>query len=414
MSFNALDIDNCARCGMCLSVCPIYSGSLIESDSPRARLALIKARSAKVIDETNRYTDTIFNCTQCKACAFSCPSGIHPDKHILQERTLVKNKPYPIQKYVLDSVVPFPSRLKGILLPMRLYQKSPLKPLLNTRLKHGLPSSLLELEKMIPEIQGSPLYSGKKMRFHGGGNTQYRVGYFIGCAQNLIFSNVANATIQVLLRNQCEVIIPDSIKCCGIPHLGYGDLNGIKSLARQNIDAFEAEDITHIVTDCASCGSTLKYYAELLNDDPEYRQKAISFVSKVRDISEFLTREIDFSRNFKRLQFKATYHEPCHLGRSQGIKEEPRSIMKEILGSNYIEMSEADRCCGGAGSYMLTHRNESMAILDRKMNNIAATEADTIITACPGCELQLAHGIKRSQKKYRLLNITELIQLAYK
>ncbi len=206
---------------------------------------------------------------------------------------------------------------------------------------------------------------------------------------------------------------PPGVQCCGMPHIGYGEKEEAKKLARKNIDAFQSAEIKYIITDCATCGSTLKDYTSLLSDDPDYAEKASSFSSKVKDVTEFLVNDISLNRDFGKLNLKATYHEPCHLGRGQNLKEAPRKILREILGKNFIEMNEADSCCGGGGSYTITHKKLSMKILDRKMKNLKETGAEVIVTACPGCEIQLAQGIKRAGLKVRLMHITELLAKAY-
>ena len=187
-----------------------------------------------------------------------------------------------------------------------------------------------------------------------------------------------------------------------------------KKMARKNIDAFESAKVEYIITDCATCGSTLKSYDSSLSDDPDYTVKARFFSEKVRDITEFLVNDISLNRDFHKLNFKVTYHEPCHLGRGQNLKESPRKLLREIFGDNFIEMNEADSCCGGGGSYTITHEKLSMKILDRKMKNLKDTGAEVIVTACPGCEIQLAQGIKRSDQKVRLMHIVELLAEAYK
>jgi glycolate oxidase iron-sulfur subunit len=408
------DLLKCARCGMCLAVCPVYRETLIETDSPRARIALIRNQEEKALTEKAGTTAKIYDCTTCMACSHTCPSGVHPDELILDARSHIRQKPLRLQKYIINNIMPYPSRLRRLFFPLSLYEKTGLRRLAKrTRLLGLLPKGITRFDAMLPELSGAPLYNGQKLVFRPVNNVKHRVGYFPGCAQNLVFTSVSKATIEVLLKNDCEVIIPAGMVCCGMPQTGYGEQETAKALARQNIEAFETTVAEYIITDCATCGSTLKSYGSLLKDDTAYAEKAGFFSQKVRDISEFLVGDIVLNRNFAKLNIRATYHEPCHLGRGQDLKDAPRKLLREILGDAFIEMNEADSCCGGAGSYTITHRDLSMKILDRKMKNVKDTRAEVLVTSCPGCEIQLAQGIKRSAQKLRLVHIVELLAEAY-
>ena len=405
----------CAHCGMCLSVCPVYRETLIESDSPRARLTLIKAVENGSLDEKAGFIHKIYDCTSCMACAEVCPSGVHPDELILSARAQIKKKPSHLQKFITNQILSYPSRLRGSLLPLHMYERSGIRRLVRrTHLIDLLPERLACLDSMLPELSGIHIYCGKKIVYGGSKNTEHKVGYFPGCAQNLVFISVAQSTINVLEMNQCEVSIPAGLACCGMPHIGYGEREEAKKLARHNIDSFRKVDIEYIVTDCATCGSMLKNFGSLLSDDPEYAEKARLFSEKVRDITEFLVNDIVINRNFRKLSSKVTYHEPCHLRRGQNLKEAPRKMLSDLLGNNFIDMNESDSCCGGAGSYTITHHSLSMKMLDRKMKNLKDSGAGILATACPGCQIQLAQGIEQSNQKVRLMHIVELLSEAYR
>jgi len=408
------DLLKCAHCGMCLAVCPVYRETLIETDSPRARLALIKSTENGSLDETAGYVHKIYDCISCMACSQACPSGVHPDELVSTVKIQIRKKPLPLQEFITKKVVSHPLRMISSLLPVVLYEKSGLRRLLKrTKLMDLVPEGLSRFDSMLPQLSGKPVYRGKRVVFSPGKEIKHRVAYFPGCAQNLVFTSVAQSTINVLLKNDCEVTIPRGAVCCGMPHLGYGIAEEAQKLARQNIDAFESAGVEYIITDCATCGSTLKGYVALLAGEPEYETRARSFSDKIRDITEFLMKDISLNRDFGKLSYRVTYHEPCHLGRGQSLKEEPRKLLREILGDNFVEMSESDSCCGGAGSYTITHKKISMKILDRKMRNLKDSQAEVIVTGCPGCEIQLAQGIKRSNQKVRLMHIVELLAEAY-
>jgi glycolate oxidase iron-sulfur subunit len=408
------DLLKCGHCGMCLPVCPVYRETLIETDSPRARLALIKARENGSLEEKPGYVHKIFNCITCMACSQACPSGVHADELVSDARTRIRKKPLPLQQFVTNRILSYPSRLRRLIFPLRVYQKSGARYVAKqSRLLNIMPQQFSRFDSMLPEMSGSPVYRGQQIEFKDEKEAKHKVGYFPGCAQNLVFTSVTRATIQVLLKNDCQVTIPERVVCCGMPHIGYGEIEEAKKLARQNIDAFNNIQVDYIITDCATCGSSLKNYASLLAGDPNYTEKARLFSQKVRDIAEFLMLDISLNRNFHKTNVRVTYHEPCHLGRGQSLKEAPRRLLREIVGDRFVEMNEADACCGGGGSYTITHRKLSMKILDRKMKNLKDSQAEVIVTGCPGCEIQLSQGIARSHQKVRLKHIIELLAEAY-
>lgn len=209
-----------------------------------------------------------------------------------------------------------------------------------------------------------------------------------------------------------EVAVPEFI-CCGMPAMGYGDTDTMLGMVKKNIDLSRAlENVDAIITTCASCGSMLKRYATLLKDDPQYAEAAKTFSGKVKDISEFLV-GIGLVTEMKDVKFKVTYHDPCHLGRFQKISAPPRQILKSIPGVQYVEMAESNMCCGAAGSYSIGHYDLSMKVLARKMENLAKTQADLIVTCCPGCAMQLAYGVKTHHLKTKAVELVELLDKAY-
>lgn len=409
------DLLKCAHCGMCLAVCPVYRETLVETDSPRARLALIRSLEESALKESTGYSARIFDCTTCMACSQACPSGVRPDELILEARAKIRRKPFPLQKLVLHHLMPFSSRLRNLFVPLRLYEKSGLRRLVRQSGIPGLfPIRLSRFDAMLPSLSGAPLYRGHNLVLRPSGKAAQRVGYFPGCAQNLAFTSVSQAAVRVLMKNGCQIVIPEGLACCGMPFTGYGDINETRLLARRNISAFEMAGVDYIITDCATCGATLKKYSALLTDDPEYAARARLFSARVRDITEFLMQDIQLNEGFARLSLRTTYHEPCHMGRGQGLKEPPRKLLRLITGDNFIEMAESDSCCGGAGSYTVTHPGLSLKILDRKMKNLKDTEARAVVTACPGCQIQLGQGIRLSRQNVRLLHIIEMLDEAYR
>lgn len=240
-----------------------------------------------------------------------------------------------------------------------------------------------------------------------------RVGFFLGCAQNVLFAEESAATVRVLARNGCTVITPRETKCCGMPARGYGDGEAARSQARFNIALFEQADVETIVTDCATCGSTLRDYGELLADDPAWADRAAAFSRKVRDISAFLM-DLPLVKPRGRLAARVTYHDPCHLRRGQGVWREPRRLLQLIDGLEFVELPEADWCCGSAGSQLITHYETSLRVLGRKMDNIAATQAQIVASGCPGCQMQLTVGARRRGLHIEVTHPIVLLDRAYR
>lgn len=238
------------------------------------------------------------------------------------------------------------------------------------------------------------------------------MAYFVGCYAPNFAPEKAAATIRVLNKNRAEVVVPD-FACCGLPAAGYGDMASAKDMARKNIEIASKIKVDAMVTPCASCSSFLKDYAKLLADDPEWAEKAKEFAGKVRDISEFLV-DIGLNTEMGELKRKVTFHDPCHLAHYQKIKDQPRNILKSIPGVEFVDMVEADMCCGAAGSYAFKNYDLSRKVLERKMNNVARTGADTLVSSCPACIMQLTCGVGQRKLPVSVLEIVELLDEAYR
>jgi glycolate oxidase iron-sulfur subunit len=276
-----------------------------------------------------------------------------------------------------------------------------------------LPLHLGEAAKMPPTATVRPLRGRLPEATPAQGERKYRVGFFLGCAQSLLYADTSAGTVRVLARNGAEVVTPRATVCCGMPAMAYGDLDTAMKLARQNIDLFEEAGVDAVVTDCATCGEFGKQYRDLLKHDPAYAEKAARYSDKMKDISEFLA-DIPMDDRLGEVRAKVTYHDPCHLVRGQGIASQPRKLLRMIPGVELVEMKEANWCCGGAGTYMLTHHEMSMGILDRKMANAGATDAEVIASGCPVCQMQLGYGVKRASLKMKVTHPIALLDKAYR
>jgi glycolate oxidase iron-sulfur subunit len=234
------------------------------------------------------------------------------------------------------------------------------------------------------------------------------VGYFVGCGFNYVLPNVSESTIEVLVGQGAKVRIADNC-CCGLPAYAYGDMEAARNMARKNIEALEKLNTEVIVTECGSCSSFLKEYPELFEDNEAMKKRAAGLSKKVKAFSEFMVTQVGELVANSLSGKKVTYHDPCHMSRYQGVVKEPRELLKKISGLTYAEMPEADRCCGGGGGYHITHYEQSMKVLERKMENLKKMGADILTTECPGCILQLSHGVRKAGLPIKVLHITEVI-----
>jgi len=404
----------CMHCGFCLPYCPTYRRYQIETASPRGRLALMRAVAENELGFTKNFSRHMDLCLLCRACEENCPAGV--DYGLLMELTREevrkRRRPSVIRSFILNYLLKNQRRLENFLKPVRLYQKSGLQKLVReTKILKLLPP-LEKRERLLFPLPDKPLRQTLKEVEKPENKPLYRVGFFLGCIMNTMFAHTSRNTMNVLKKLGCEVITPLNVKCCGAPHAAEGYRKTMKELARFNIDLFIEKGCDFIVTDCAGCGTTLKEYKHLLKDDPEYEEKAETFSSKIRDINEFLWNELELRKVNKTLEMKVTYHDACYLLHTQKISEEPRNLLKIIPGIQYVELKDADMCCGSAGSYCITHPDDSAKYLEWKMENIRNTGADYVAIANPGCLIQILYGIRKEQLKIKAVHPVDLIAQA--
>lgn len=406
---------NCIRCGLCLAVCPTYREYKNETDSPRGRVALARKSLEDELILTPNLVDKMYSCLACLACNDICPVGIKPANIAMEMRNVSEQvKPSGWKNTLFGKVIANPDNMELITWPLRVYQNIGLRWLVNKlRINKLFPDQLRDLENMLPNQPRKPLRKELPLISPASSETKYRVGFFLGCAQSLMFSEESAATVRVLNRNGCTVITPKETVCCGMPAAGYGRQDLVIEHAKTNIEIFEKDNPDVIVTDCATCGSKLREYGEILRNDPEWSQRAEKFSNKIRDISEFLM-SIPLRKPSGKIVARITYHDPCHLRRAQKVWKEPRAIINMIDGVEFIEMPEADWCCGSAGSQLITHYETSAHVLDRKMDNLISTHAEIIASGCPGCQMQLMTGIQREGLDVKVMHPVQLLDMAYK
>jgi len=399
----------CNKCGFCLAGCPIYKVTGIEWTAARGRLALLRS----VIDnelELKELKEPLLNCLTCNCCVDHCPSGVTVDELIITARAeLLKTEGQPyVQRLFFQRLLTNPSRLQRLIKPLRWIQSIGLRSAARHLGLTGLLGNVGKAEPILPQLPDKYITGLSSPKLE---HPKYRVVYFIGCAGINLKPQVAEAAIRVLNKHNVEVEILD-FACCGMPAYGYGDVEAARIMAKKNIDLACSLEVDAIITTCASCGSALKRYPNLVSDDMDYLARAKYFADKVKDISEFIT-DIGLIDDMNTLKYRVTYHDPCHLGRFQNITSQPRQIIQSIPGVELIEMTEANTCCGAAGSYNIGHHDLSMKVLARKMGNVARTDAELLVTCCPGCSIQLAYGIKKHGLNMKSLELVELLDLAY-
>lgn len=412
-------IMKCVRCGKCRSVCPVFAEIRNETAAPRGHVFMVQMLRDGVVEPTEEVSERITRCLMCENCSVNCPSGIDIHELNAAARSYINQKNPSISRdLIFDTLWTRPSLLSLSTTMMSGAQKTGLQKLArNIGLTKLLPGDLPEAEKIMDSVPFKNARRSIGEINKAKGKTNYKVGYFLGCATNLLFPDVAVATVEVLTDYGCEVIVPSQSKCCGLPQIANGKMDTARSLAIHNIQVFKALDLDYIITDCGSCSSALSAKnMHFLLGQTEFAQAAEEFAAKVMDLTKFLIEVLDIripAGPIGRTR-TVTYHDPCHLANAQGIKEQPRELLRRIPGVDLIEMSDTNYCCGGSGTYSITHYQTSMQILDKKMAMIKATGAETVATCCPSCTMQLNYGIKRHNMNCQVLHPIQLVREAIK
>jgi Fe-S oxidoreductase len=407
------DLSQCVHCGLCLQNCPTYLQTGYEAESPRGRIHLIQALNEGRLAATPAYRQHLELCLVCRNCETVCPSGVHFGRIMeagraqLYATAQLSTVERLFRRIAFKELLPHPSRLRAMFGVLRLYQRSGLQRLLHAA--RLLPEPLAQAESLLPKTLPRP-FAPRWEVYPAQRPLRYRVGLFTGCVMPLMYGPVHAATLRVLRHNGCEVHVPKSQVCCGALNVHGGEREVAKNLARQNLRAFLGRGLDAIVVNSAGCGATMKEYSDLLGaDDPD----VLEFTSLVRDLTEFLA-GIDLVAPSHTVARRVTLQESCHLVHAQRIKAAPRTLLAEIPGLELRDMDHPDLCCGSAGLYMLTQREMSTRILDDKMSDIARTEAETIVTANPGCMMQLQRGVSRTGLKAEVRHVVELLDEAYR
>jgi glycolate oxidase iron-sulfur subunit len=416
-------VQQCMHCGLCLPTCPTYDATKLERNSPRGRIALMRAIADERLEPTRAFADEMYFCLGCLACMTACPAGVNYAELIERARaeaeasgTLKSPTRGFVRWITMNWLFMDLHRLQFAGLLLRLYQQSGLETLVRrSGVLKLLPPRLRELEAIMPTAQ--PRFSTDLIApvTPAVRDRKYRVAMLTGCAQDIFFSDVNRDTVEVLARNGCEVVTPPDQGCCGSLHAHNGEWEAARRLARQQITRFPPENFDAIITNAAGCGSHLKHYATLLADDPDWRSRAARWDAKVKDIHEWLV-ETGFTRPdaTDTRPMTVTYHEACHLCHGQQITTQPRQILCSIPGLRLVELTESTWCCGSAGIYNLIQPKMAGDLLDRKIGHIRRTGASVVATANPGCLLQLMTGARQHGIPLRIVHPITLLAEAYR
>lgn len=443
---------SCVHCGLCLPACPTYLQTGHEAESPRGRIQLMRGLSDGNIEPTRKVREHLDSCLNCRGCESACPSGVvyHELIEETRDRLAKYDRQHPpafesyrgVLKWFVRNVVAHPNRLKALVMPVRLLQRCGVYHLLERlRIMEMLPPALRKMQRMLPE--SGPIWPRPLPRFTGakgmdavlvalqnavvighkgnarrgpndGLKTRKIVGFFAGCVGSIFYDRTNRQAIEVLSACGVDVYAPPQQGCCGALNKHGGELDRARELARRNIDLFLPRDgtaVDYIVTNIGGCGSTMMEYDMLLRDDPEYATLAREFRRRYRDISQMLA-ELTLPKMSHEVNVTAAYQDACHLAHAQRIRDVPRELLSRVPGLKLVPLAENELCCGAAGTYNLEHPQMASELANRKLDHIAAANAEVLIAGNAGCAVHLLAQAKARGQKLKVVHPVELIHQA--
>lgn len=412
------DLDLCMKCGFCTYWCPVYQEEKLEASCARGKNQLIRYMLEGNLEITDELAKKINQCTLCMACTENCPAKAKVPPAVIAARadiTRVRGLKFPygfIYQYILPR-----RRLFGNVVRLASWFQWAFMPRTDGTTRHlafflsalgegrQIPSIAPKfLRQIVPEINRPP----------AGVPTKMRVGYFTGCMTDFIYPQMGKHIIDFLTRHGIEVYVPRKQGCCGAPvYMGAGDFDTGRKIADKNTEAFP--DCDYIISDCATCASSIREYPRYLADTPEREKAYQEFAGKTKDISEFLVDILKLPANaYKPVADikgkKITWHDPCHFCRYMGIKTQPREILKNMPEVTFVESPNADKCCGMAGTFSIYYYELSKKIADKKIEGIKTSGADIVATGCPGCKIQITDAAIRNKTPVKVMHLMELIE----
>jgi glycolate oxidase iron-sulfur subunit len=381
----------------------------------------MRAQQRGAIPVSQSFVQHISACLDCRGCESACPSGVPYGELVENAREVIERsaqRPFLVRAFrhfIFGRLLPSHRLLRLSFDLVRLYQASGLRKLVGASgILRLFPGHLSELEQLLPDIRQRKHHVALGSVHPAEGERRHRVALLTGCVMNEIFGDINQATIRVLQKNGCDVIVPATQGCCAALHCHAGITDTAREMARRNILAFEEAEVEAVISNASGCGAKLREYGMLLKHDPKYAARAKAFSAKVNDIASFLD-ELPSIVKPGELQLRVAYDDPCHLLHAMKVSRSPRNVLRSIPGLELVELATPEQCCGSAGIYNITNYDLSMRILQRKTDDIRATHADVLATGNPGCMMQIAFGLHRAGLTHmRVMHPVELLDEAYR
>jgi glycolate oxidase iron-sulfur subunit len=412
-------VNRCVHCGLCLPYCPTFSELGTEMDSPRGRIMLIKSLAEGRVSLTDSVVSHLDLCLGCRACETVCPSSVPYGQLIEAARAEIeRQRPGHWARRLFrwanfSLLLPRPRLLRLAAGALRAYQVSGLQRLARaTGLTRALPGPFADWEPLLPNVPSARDRAPLPERTPPVPPRRAIAGLLTGCIQQAAFGPQNHATARVLTRNGAEVVAPREQGCCGALHAHGGEHETALALARETIRVFEAAGVNVVVVNTSGCGAHMKAYGALLADDPRWADRARRFAARVRDVSEFLAEE-PLRGPLRPVHRTVTYHDPCHVVHGQKVKKQPRALLAQVPALRVVELKESDWCCGSAGTYNLTQPEMATRLLERKVRHIRGTGAQCVVTANPGCIIQIAHGLREQGVPVDVVHLVDVLDEAY-
>lgn len=403
----------CMKCGMCQAVCPVFSETMKEGDVARGKIALLENLSHEMIADAEGVQDKLNKCLLCGSCAANCPSGVKVLDIFLKARVIVNTyMGLPaVKKAIFKGLLTKPALFNSVLDVASKFQGVFTKtanevigsscsrinaPVIGER--HFMPLAKKPLRKLEPALNTRP---GK-----GG----YRVAFFPGCVIDKIYPQVGQAVLKALRHHELGIYMPAGQACCGIPALASGDKESFDKLVKCNLELFEKENFDYLLTACATCTATIHELWPMMSGDKtaSMQERIAALAAKTMDVNKFMVDVLKVAAPVAGSGTKVTYHDPCHLKKSMKVFEQPRALLKSCPKVEYVEMAEADRCCGCGGSFNLQHYGLSKDIGEIKRSNIVASGAQVVATGCPACMMQISDMLSQHGDKVAVKHVMEI------
>jgi len=412
-------VNQCVHCGLCLAYCPTFSELGTEMDSPRGRIFLVKSLAEGRIGLSDSTVQHLSLCLDCRACETVCPAGV-PYGRLIEAAKAEIERQRPggwvrraFRRLNFGVLLGHPRLLGAAAAGLRLYQASGLQALVRrSGVVRLLPGTLSAWEALLPPLPAAAERAPLPPLTPAEGARRGRVAMLTGCVQSVVFGAHNRATARLLARNGWDVVAPPEQGCCGALNAHGGDHAGALQMARRTIETFERERVDAVVVNASGCGAHMKAYGTLLGDDPVWAERARNFSARVRDISEFLA-ATPLRGPLRPVAMTVTYHDPCHVVHGQKIRSAPRALLAQIPGLRVVDLPESDWCCGSAGIYNLTQPEMAGRLLRRKVRHVLGTGAAAVVTANPGCILQIQQGLRDAGAPVPVLHIVEILDRAY-